>query len=127
MEVDPEFARTIAQLEGEIIDALDGPVGLLHSDLHNQHLLQTDGRLTGLLDFGDAFVGSIAWDFGLIVWYYGLDNARLFATSYEASPETLEQGLRLAIAIGCYKIAKTPHKSAVLERLQALRLTTRSA
>lgn len=35
---------------------------LLHSDLKPQHILSVDGRLTGIIDWGDASVGDPAWD-----------------------------------------------------------------
>lgn len=45
---------------------------VVHSDLHPEHILvDSGGRLTGLLDFGDAFIGSAAWDIVAIGRYYG--------------------------------------------------------
>jgi Phosphotransferase enzyme family len=35
---------------------------LLHQDLKPQHVLSVDGRLTGIIDWGDAGVGDPVWD-----------------------------------------------------------------
>lgn len=119
---EPDLGSMIAGLKGEILAAAGAPIGVVHSDLHNQHLLHEDGELTGLLDFGDAFIGAVAWDFALVIWYYGGDNAALFANAYQASADLLERGETLAIAVGCYKVAKNPDDPAVGKRLRALLL-----
>ena len=41
---------------------LGGSGVLLHGDLKAQHLLVHDGRLTGIIDWGDAMAGDPAWD-----------------------------------------------------------------
>ncbi len=92
----------------------------MHSDLHHQHLLHVDHELTGVLDFGDAFIGSTAWDFALIRWYYGAINARRVADAYEPGINMVERASALALAVGCYKVAKTPEDAAARARLRAL-------
>ena len=120
VDVEPELAMQVAQQELQILGAVGAPFGVLHSDLHQQHLLHIDGELSGVLDFGDAFIGSIAWDFALLLWYYGPRNAERFAHAYGSGPEMLERGTLLALAVGCYKIAKTPQDKAARHRLHAL-------
>jgi len=118
--LDPELTSAIIAHREAIGAAAAGPFGVVHSDLHNQHLLRAGGELTGVLDFGDAFVGSTAWDFALIHWYYGAGNARRVALAYGSDPELIERAALLAIAVGCYKVAKTPQDSAARARLRSL-------
>ncbi len=120
VDLEPKLAGHIAKLEARILNAVGAPFGVLHSDLHQQHLLNRNDHLTGVLDFGDAFIGSIAWDFALIHWYYGPRNTERVTKAYGCDPDMLERAAFLAISVGCYKLAKTPHDTATRHRLQAL-------
>ena len=82
--LDPDLVPTIADSRRQIVAAATEPFGVLHSDLHRQHLLHVGGELDGMLDFGDAFIGSTAWDFALLHWYYGPRNAHRVAAAYGA-------------------------------------------
>ncbi len=119
-DLDPELLLAAAELEDEIVAAATEPFGVLHSDLHRQHLLRTGDQLSGLLDFGDAFVGSTAWDFALLHWYYGAHNAQAVAFAYGADHDLVQRGALLAVAVGCYKIARTPSDGAPRTRLQSV-------
>lgn len=115
----PEIGHAVASLANCIEAAATGPTGVVHSDLHREHLLtDTRGLLTGVLDFGDAFIGSVAWDFALLNWYYGEANASLVACHHPAGAEMLDQGAMLSVAVGLYKAAKNPNDPAVIQRLQ---------
>jgi len=121
--LDPDLVPVITARRDAIAAAAAEPFGIVHSDLHNQHLLHVGGDLTGVLDFGDAFIGSTAWDFALLDWYYGAGNAQRVAQAYGADSELTERGTLLAIAVGCYKVAKAPHDPAALHRLRSLLAT----
>ncbi len=114
----PDVARRLGRLTGEFLDAASGPrQSVVHSDLHREHLLaDADGNLTGVLDFGDAFVGAPAWDFALLRWYYGPQAARQVATHHNDPPDDRQVHL-LAVAVGAYKLAKTPNSATVHNRL----------
>jgi aminoglycoside phosphotransferase (APT) family kinase protein len=116
----PELAERIRPFRADIVDAAAGPHGIVHSDLHRHHLLVEDGHLSGVLDFGDAFVGSTAWDFALLHWYYGEDNTRKVAAAYPSGVDEFDRGRLLAAAVGCYKLARSPDDRAVLARLRAV-------
>ncbi len=119
----PLLVGQVGDLELELRSANAEPFGVVHSDLHRDHLLvdPRDGSFAGLLDFGDAFVGSTAWDFALLHWYYGVDNARKVADAYSAGGDGLYQrGRLLAVAVGCYKLAKNPDDSTVADRLESV-------
>lgn len=71
---------------------------MLHSDLRRDHLLRdSGGGLAALLDFGDAFVGSLAWDFALLHWYYGKANTGLVTASYPEGEVLDCRGRHLAV------------------------------
>lgn len=116
-------------MERRILDAAGEPHGLVHSDLHRAHLLRSGddlsgGELAGVLDFGDAFVGSTAWDFALLHWYHGATNTRQVAHLYGDGDgdedDLFERGRNLAVAVGCYKMAKRPDDTGAVARLEAL-------
>jgi aminoglycoside phosphotransferase (APT) family kinase protein len=115
----PELVGAVEALAPSIIEASEGPVGVLHSDLHREHLLRDDaGTLGAVLDFGDAFRGSVAWDFALLHWYYGVDSARAVAAGYPEADGVQPMAAQLAVAVGLYKLAKSHGDPAVLERLR---------
>ena len=111
----PDLLPTLATLESQIVAAAIEPFGVLHSDLHRQHLLHTGDELTGMLDFGDAFIGSTAWDFALLHCYYGPQNTQAVAHAYDPDRDLAAQGAILGVAVGCYKIAKTPSNGTTLQ------------
>ena len=118
-ELAPDIAHAVAALVVDIEAANTGSTGIVHSDLHREHLLVgKDGSLTGVLDFGDAFIGSIAWDFALLNWYYGTANAATVARHYPAGPDALDRGATLSVVVGLYKLAKNPNDPAVIPRLR---------
>jgi aminoglycoside phosphotransferase (APT) family kinase protein len=97
------------------------PACVVHSDLHWDHLLRTpDGRLGGLLDFGDAFAGPPAWDFACLRYYHGLDVVQRVAAAYPGGDDVLRRSARLGIAFALYKLDKTPDRVDVVERVDHL-------
>jgi len=118
--LESDLVAQLARMRDLIIDASRAPFGVVHSDLHRHHLLNIDGRLSGVLDFGDAFVGSTAWDFALLDWYYGEANTDRVAEAYGPTHDLSRRGSHLAIAVGCYKVAKTPSDHAARVRLRSL-------
>ncbi|MEV6742442.1 aminoglycoside phosphotransferase family protein [Streptomyces sp. NPDC051104] len=42
--------------------AWEGPPVWVHGDLHPANVVVSDGRLSGIVDFGDMFAGDPAWD-----------------------------------------------------------------
>lgn len=92
---------------------------VVHTDLHWDHLRRShDGRLAGVLDFGDAFAGPPAWDFACLRYYHGDEVARRVASHYPDGAETLRRAETLGIAFALYKLDKTPDRSDVIERVR---------
>ena len=94
----PELITAIADRAEPILAAGLAPATVVHTDLHWDHLLVDDGRLAGILDFGDAFAGPPGWDEACLRYYHG---------DAIAGPAT-EQGRLLGIAFALYKLDKTP-------------------
>ena len=42
---------------------------VIHTDFHGENLLTSGGRITGILDFGDALAGPVAMDVGVAACY----------------------------------------------------------
>lgn len=59
---------------------------LLHGDLSPDHFLADaeQGKLTGMIDFGDACIGDPAWDIIYIFEDYGLEVLWAFLNRYDA-------------------------------------------
>ena len=45
------------------------PTQVIHTDFHGENLLTDGGRVTGILDFGDALNGPVAMDVGVAACY----------------------------------------------------------
>jgi len=120
--VAPDLVDPVADRQAAIVAAASGPYGVVHSDLHRDHLLcAPDGSLGGVLDFGDAFVGALAWDFALLHWYHGASNADMVAAAYGPLGTALSvRGRTPGIAFGMYKLAKDPSDRSALARLRRL-------
>ena len=147
----PDLVAPLAAMEGTILGAASGPFGIVHADLHREHLLVTGApmlhtgpagastsrtgtgtstsvtspRLGGVLDFGAAFVGSTAWDVALLRWYYGQTTTQRVVAAYHRETSTdggdlLARGHALAVAVGCYKLARNPTDPTVISRLRAV-------
>jgi len=73
--------------------ALAGPAVIVHSDLHEENILQ-DGDRLAFIDFGEAFVAAAEWDFAAIAYFGGWPLAERVIAAYGAAGG--EAGLRLA-------------------------------
>jgi aminoglycoside phosphotransferase (APT) family kinase protein len=87
---------------------------LIHGDIHEDQLLASDGKITGILDWETARVGHPFWDFDLGEWGTGLwrrhrrDFSGLWATAWreyaavrglDPDPAPLETVFRLRQAL----------------------------
>lgn len=67
----PDLAAPLARLEPGLRRVVTAPVALCHTDLHAGQFRWRAGRLTALLDFGDAAVGPPAWDVASVAYFHG--------------------------------------------------------
>ena len=90
--------------------ALDrGPAVLLHSDLHEENILDANGAL-GVIDFGEAFIGPAAWEFAALGYFmdWPTADAALAAYAHDASERARLHADATAIALcfGVYRWAQ---------------------
>lgn len=117
----PDATDWIRSLEDPIRSAAAAPSGIVHTDLHWDHLLQDDrGRLAGLLDFGDAFRGPPGWDLACLRYYHGEEVGRRVADAHPGGDDVWAQSHILGIAFALYKLDKTPDRPAVVRRVTDL-------
>jgi aminoglycoside phosphotransferase (APT) family kinase protein len=108
-QIRPALAPPIQALAERLVEMLvDEPSVLTHSDLHGEHIFTLNGSLTGIIDFGAAFIGLPAWDFAVMAFYHGWPAAQTTIAGYTASSQDqqhlLRQTQRLALIVGLYKL-----------------------
>lgn len=113
----PSLVPSLLAHRDGILEAGSGPATVVHSDLHPDHLLIEDGRLTGLLDLGDTFPGPAEWDVACLRYYHADIADRIAAAG---GCWDLERARRLTIAFGLYKLAKQPDRAVVVERVETI-------
>lgn len=59
----------------------DGPPILLHGDLHTANMLVADGRISGVIDFGDITAGDPACDFAVAWMLFDAATRTVFRTA----------------------------------------------
>jgi aminoglycoside phosphotransferase (APT) family kinase protein len=117
----PEKMGSIAAMEPAIREEAERDPCLVHTDLHWDHLLRDENeRLAGLLDFGDAFIGSVAWDFACLRYYHGETATEQVTGAYAGGDEIRARARILGVAFALYKIDKTPTRSDVIERAEPM-------
>ena len=102
----PDLARRlIANTTGVLGAIVAGPFGLVHADLHEENILDDEGRLT-LIDFGGALVGPLAWEYASFAYFAGWQagDALLDASVDGANTAAMrEQASALGLAFGVYR------------------------
>lgn len=78
----------------------------LHGDLHPNNLLASDGRLTGVIDFGDITAGDPATDLSIAWMLFPPDLRTQFRDSYGgADDETWRRARGWALSLGTAYLA----------------------
>jgi aminoglycoside phosphotransferase (APT) family kinase protein len=83
--------RRPRSVEGILAAAQDlpgaAPSALVHGDLHFRHLLVANGRLTGVIDWGDLCLADPSVDLQLLWSYFSLPAWAAFLEAYGPVPE----------------------------------------
>lgn len=104
----PGLLDRLEPLKPALLALLDDDRGraVNHTDLHSGQLPVLAGRLSAVLDFGDAVIAPPAWDIGSFGYFHGWDLAAQMLKSYTADParraELLEQGRLFAMVIALH-------------------------
>lgn len=98
----------------------DKEVVLVHSDLHGEHIFVKDQRLTGLIDFGAAFIGVAEWEFGRLGFQLGWPDTLLVLETYGGGMQDRHFVVRaylLGLVISLYKINRYIAEAAPVAKL----------
>jgi 5-methylthioribose kinase len=97
-------------------------VSLVHSDLHGEHIFESNGHLSGVIDFGAAFVGLPAWDFGSIAFYHGWDTAIRCMNGYSSTAvqDIGWQARLMSLVIALYKLARADSTETSQAKVQRI-------
>jgi aminoglycoside phosphotransferase (APT) family kinase protein len=91
----PDLPNALAPFEAESRAAAGGPRVVLHGDPAAYNLRLRDGRLVGLIDFNDTFVGPPAWDFAWIAAYGSWPSCEATLLGYQAVDASFPRNIRL--------------------------------
>ncbi len=81
-----------------------GPGVPLHSDLHEENILDADGTL-GIIDFGEALIGPAAWEFASLGYFMDWPFADATLAAYASNGAELARLQNDATAIGvCFGV-----------------------
>jgi Ser/Thr protein kinase RdoA (MazF antagonist) len=76
-----------------------GPAVVLHSDLHEENILDKAGAL-GIIDFGEALIGPAAWEFAAIAYFLGWSTSDATLVAYARDDSERDRLRSDATAIG---------------------------
>jgi aminoglycoside phosphotransferase (APT) family kinase protein len=62
-------------------DAMSAPMALIHSDLHEENILESETGLA-FIDFGETFRGTAAWEFASLAYFLGWPLADAVLAAY---------------------------------------------
>ena len=81
--VAPELLSSLETMGGRALEWAGRPgLAVCHTDLHNEQLILSGGRLAALIDFGDAMIGSPAWDIASFLYFHGAKLAEELLAGY---------------------------------------------
>ncbi|MGH2513431.1 MAG: phosphotransferase family protein [Candidatus Limnocylindrales bacterium] len=87
------------------------PAVLVHSDLHEENILDTrdrpDGRRLAFIDFGEAFIGAAGWDEAALAYFLGwplADRVHVLAGTGRAASRSGPRSIAaLGVSFGLYR------------------------
>jgi len=102
----PGLARRLDARAARVREGLfRGPHGTLHSDLHEENTLDADGILS-VIDFGEALVGPIAWEFATLAYFVDWSFADRVLETYLAGTDPARwraDATAIALCFGVYR------------------------
>lgn len=99
-------------------------VVLSHADLHGEHIFVHGEHLTGLIDFGAAFIGNRSWDFASLAFYHGWratqDVIEGYASSSDVGGQCQVNAARSALVLAVYKLDKAVRGNAPKSKVERI-------
>ncbi len=103
---DPSLVERMDAHEARIHEALTtGPTAIIHTDLHEENVLDDDGSLT-IIDMGEAFVGPRDWEIAAIGFFLDVataDAVVAILAEEDGSPVDAETTAAIGLAFGAYR------------------------
>lgn len=111
VQVAPHLVLPVSPLRDQLLAwAEQGARALCHTDFQPAHVWVEDGRLAGLIDFGDASVLPPAIDLALFASVYGWDLTDALLEGYTANSVLRDlrraEACQLAVLVGLQRIEK---------------------
>jgi len=98
-----ELRQSVAEIGARIEAANgEGAACLVHSDVHEENILDDRGRLS-FIDFGEAFIGAIDWEFATLAYFVGWPAADQIMGAYCRPAEAASRVAALAVSFGLYR------------------------
>jgi hypothetical protein len=95
----PDLAVRVASQASLVRELVrSGPSVVVHSDLHEENVLQDDQSL-GFIDFGEAFVGAPAWEFAALAYFFSWSMAERILDAYLADPRDRDRSISAAATL----------------------------
>lgn len=121
----PGLVNSLRGIETKLWEIITEPrTALIHSDLYGEHIFTDEDQLTGVIDFGAAFIATSGWDFAVLAYYHGweaLENILQGYTQSEIEREHLRsQSHYLAVAVGLYKLEKAVRTGGTVTKQQQI-------
>lgn len=99
---------------------------LSHTDLNGNHLFVEDGRLTGVIDFGDAAIVPPAFDIASFAFFFGWDRTEAVLDGYTTNGVFRDirraEAQQLSVVLALQKIEK--HTTALPDEERVARTIT---
>ncbi|GMU40516.1 MAG: hypothetical protein AMXMBFR23_13820 [Chloroflexota bacterium] len=109
----PDLIAPLSTLREPLLRYAEPPaaVAVCHTDLNATHLLMQDGRLSGLIDFGDAAILPPAFDIASFAYFLGwpLTDALIegYATNRILREIRLVEAHQVAVVLALQKVEKS--------------------
>ena len=82
----PHLLENLAKLRELLLGFNDVDLAVpLHGDLNEGNLLLVDGRLSGVIDFGDLFIGPPALDIASFAYFHGWERVEPLLEGYTSN------------------------------------------
>lgn len=111
VKVAPALLAELSALREQLLRYADvDHVAVCHLDLHGEHILVREGRLSGLFDFGDACIVPPAFDIASFAYHNGWLLVEALVEGYESNrimrEVRLAEAQQLAVALALQKVGK---------------------
>jgi aminoglycoside phosphotransferase (APT) family kinase protein len=119
----PHLVMPAAALREQLLAYADVPAhAVCHTDLNRSNYLVEDGRLSALIDFGDAAIEPVAFDIASFAFYEGWEAAERFLEGYASNSVLRDirraEAQQLSVVLALQKIHKNATRRPDAKRLQ---------